>query len=220
MSGYIFIATIYFFGGIFFWLTSLIGDNASLNGVFSNLLMISVFLTPILTMRLISEEKRAKTDQALFTAPIGSWSIVLGKYFSALMLFVIGTGVTFVYALLVAYYTMPNWIEIIGNFIGLSLMGAALIAVGIFLSSLTESQVVAAVLSYGAAMSIFLIQFLVNYFRENQFLYEVFSYLSFVNHYRNFTMGILNLADTVFFVSVCIFFLFLTARVLEKKKWR
>lgn len=216
--GYIFIAVLYLFSGIFFWATSLFSDSASLNGVFANLLMITVFLMPILTMRLISEEKRAKTDQALFTAPISSWSIVLGKYFSALAVYTVGIGITLVYGIIIAYYTVPNWIEIIGNFVGLFLMGAALIAVGIFLSSLTESQVVSAISSYAVSLLILLMDGLAGFFTDKT-LHEIISYLSFSKHYKSFTLGLINIADIVFFLSVCLLFLFLTTRVLEKKRW-
>lgn len=216
--GYIFIAVLYLFSGIFFWAISLYSDNASLNGVFANLMMITVFLMPILTMRLISEEKRAKTDQVLFTAPISSWSIVLGKYFSALAVYTISISITLIYGLVIAYYTVPNWIEIVGNFIGLFLVGAGLIAIGIFLSSLTESQVVAAISSYAVSLLIFLMDGIAGFFTDKIF-HEVISYLSFSKHHKSFTLGLINVADIVFFLSVCVLFLFLTVRVLEKKRW-
>ena len=184
--GYIFIAVIYFFSGLFFWVTSLYAKNADLSGVFSNLTMIIELIIPILTMRIISEDYKLKTDQALLTAPIRTFSIVLGKYFSAGIVYLIGILVTLVYAGLISFFATPDWVVVLGNFIGLFMMGMALISIGMFISSLTESQIVAAVATYAISVFIILMDGISNFFRDS-FLYEIFSYLSFSKHYKSFT---------------------------------
>ncbi|BED92497.1 MAG: ABC transporter permease [Candidatus Paraimprobicoccus trichonymphae] len=220
ISGYIFIAVIYFFSGMFFFQGTIMQNKADLNMVFEILFFFVIFLIPILTMRLLSEEKRMKTDQALLTAPIGPWSIVLGKYFSALAIYTMGISVTLIYSIIIAFYATPNWVEIIGNFIGLFITGAALIAIGLFLSSLTESQVISAITSYVASFLILITDGIAQgIFAGKDLAYEIVSYLSFYKHYKSFTTGLLNLADIVFFLSVCGLFLFLTTRTLERKKW-
>ena len=158
ITGYIFLSVIYLFGGIFLWATSLYMGNGDISGVFASLLMIVLLLIPILTMRLMSEEFKQKTDQALFTAPIYTSSIVFGKYMSALFMYLIGISITWVYALVFSMYTRPDWASITGNFIGLLLLGAALISIGLFISSTTESQIVSAVISYVVCLFIMILE--------------------------------------------------------------
>lgn len=216
--GYIFIAVIYFFGGLFFWATALYPSNAELNGVFANMMMIVEFIIPILTMRMLSEDFKLKTDQALFTAPIKTLSIALGKYFSAVLVYLIGISVTLLYGISVSFFTVPDWIVIIGNFVGLLLMGMALISIGMFISSLTESQIVAAVATYAISLFIILMDGIAGFF-NGSFVQDILSCLSFSGHYKNFTLGIADLSDITFFVSVCVLFVFLTSHMLEKRKW-
>lgn len=140
--GYIFIAVFYVFAGFYFFATCLLSGYSTLSYVFSNMFAIAVFLVPVLTMRLWSEEKKQKTDQALFTAPVKLLPIVLGKYFAALIIYAISLAIFLVFGLVISCFVTPEWSVIIGNLIGLFLLGAALIAIGMFLSSLTENQVI------------------------------------------------------------------------------
>ena len=218
ITGYIFISVLYFFSGIFFWTTCIYPGNANMSSLFANILLIVVFLMPIVTMRLMSEEFKQRTDQLLLTSPVRLTSIIIGKYLSALFLYLIGISIIMVSAGVISIYTVPDWIVILGNFIGLFLLGGALISIGLFISSLTESQVVAAVVSYAAALLIMLIDGIANFFSGN-ILGQILSYMSFSKHFRNFTLGILNIEDLVFFVSICILFIFLTVQMLEKKRW-
>ncbi len=216
--GYIFIAVIYFFGGLFFWATSLFPQNAELSGVFDNMTMIVQFIIPILTMRIISEDLKLKTDQALLTAPISTASIALGKYFSTVFVYLMGICVTLFYAATISFFTVPDWVVIIGNFVGLLLLGMALISIGMFISSLTDSQIVAAVATYAISLFIVLMDGISGFFNKS-FVSKIFSYLSFSGHYKNFTLGILDWSDMTFFISICVIFVCLTAYVLEKRKW-
>lgn len=218
ITGYIFISVMCLFGGIFLWATSLYPNNADLNGVFGNMLMIVVFLTPIITMKLISDEFRQKTDQALFTAPIRTSSIALGKYLSALLIYTIGISVILVYALTFSAFVNIDWITVTGNFIGLFIMGASLISIGMFLSSITESQVVAAISSYAVSVVIMLMDGIAGFFHDT-FISKILSYLSFSRHYKSFTLGIVNIEDIIFFISITLLFIFLTTMMLEKKRW-
>lgn len=216
--GYVFLAVLYLFGGVFFWTTCLYVGNADVSGVYANMLMIVLLLIPILTMRLLSEEFKQKTDQALFTAPIRTWSIAMGKYLSALAMYLIGILIIPVYSVIVSFYVMPDWAVVLGNFVGLFLIGAALIAIGLFISSITESQIVAAVVSYAVSIFILLIDGIATLF-SNSVVYNILNYISFSQHFRNFTLGIFNVTDVVFFLSISVLFIFLTSRMLEKKRW-
>ena len=216
--GYIFIAVFYVFAGFYFFATCLLSGYSTLSYVFSNMFAIAVFLVPVLTMRLWSEEKKQKTDQALFTAPVKLLPIVLGKYFAALIIYAISLAIFLVFGLVISCFVTPEWSVIIGNLIGLFLLGAALIAIGMFLSSLTENQVIAAVSGFAVGLVIMMLDSIGSLF-SNTFLVSIFTNLSFNAHYTNFTTGLLNFVDVIFFLSVISVFVFLTVRVFEKKRW-
>jgi ABC-2 type transport system permease protein len=216
--GYVFLAVFYFFSGYFFTLTCLRSMNASLSGVFAGLFSILLFLVPILTMRLMSEELRGKTDQLLLTAPISLTGMVLGKYLAALLVYLLGISITLVYALVISTLTSPHWPMVLGSFLGALLLGMAMIAIGMFISSLTQNQVIAAVGGFGAALFLILVDGLGSYL-TNETLVGLVMALSFYQRFQSFALGILSLSGVGFFLGVAAIFLFLTIRVFEKRRW-
>ena len=216
--GYIVLAAFYVFGGFYFYMSVLMSNSTDLSYTFSSLFVILTFIIPILTMRLFSEEKKQKTDQALLTAPISLTAITLGKYFAALIMYLFCILITLVYAVIISFFNAPSWETVFGNFIGIFLLGAALIAVGMFLSSITENQIVAAV---GGIVFGVLMLFMDSIARaiSVEFISNTLKGISFMSYYNNFTLGVVSLKDIVFFVSVCALFVFLTVRVFEKKRW-
>lgn len=216
--GYVVIAVFFFFAGLFFTGVCLNGDTSSMTYVISNMFVIVLFLIPILTMRLLSEDKKQKTDQALFTAPISLTKIAMGKYLSAVIVYALCLVVFVLEALVIACFTTPDWAVLLCSLLGMFLLGAALIAIGMFISSLTESQVLAAVGGMAVGLAIYMIDQIAS-LSSITFLNDILKKLSFTTHYQNFTIGVLNITDIVFFLSVCALFVFLTVRVFEKKRW-
>lgn len=215
--GYVFLAVFYAIAGYYFFATSLVSNSTDLSYVFSNLFSIVIFLVPMLTMRLFSEERRQKTEQALFTAPVSFTGVVMGKFLACLTMYLLGMGVTLLYFLVMCAFQIPDVAVFCGNFLGLFLLGAALCAIGIFISSLTESQVIAAVGSL--AIGLFLL--FANSFTpvvSSEWINAVMDGISFYQHYLDFTRGLLNLSDLTFFVGVTALFLFLTVRHLERRR--
>ena len=216
--GYFVLAILFFFAGWFFYAGNLTANSADLTGVYSSLFSIVLLaVLPILTMRLFSDEKRQKTDQALLTAPVSLTGIVMGKFLACLTMYLLGMGVTLLYFLVMCAFQIPDVAVFCGNFLGLFLLGAALCAIGIFISSLTESQVIAAVGSL--AIGLFLL--FANSFTpvvSSEWINAVMDGISFYQHYLDFTRGLLNLSDLTFFVSVTALFLFLTVRHLERRR--
>ncbi len=215
--GYVFLAVFYAISGYYFFATSLVGNTTDMSYVFSNLFSIVIFLVPMLTMRLFSEERRQKTEQALFTAPVRFTGIVMGKFLACLTMYLMGMGITLVYFLVLCAFRIPDAAVFFGNFLGLGLLGAALCAIGIFISSLTESQVIAAV----GSLAIGLLLLFSNSFTpvvSNQLVSKLILNCSFYEHYLDFTRGLLNLADLTFFASITGLFLFLTVRHLERRR--
>lgn len=216
--GYIFLAAFYASSAVIFSVNSLENGSTKLDSVFAQLMIILIVLIPILTMRTISEEKKNKTDQCLLTSPVSLFGIVAGKFLAAFLIYVLGVAITLVYAVVVSAFAAPDWTVILGNIVGLVLLGAAFIAVGIFCSSFTENQIVSAVVSFIALIVLYLFTTIGNLIPV-EFISNIFSKLSFWERYYGFTYGLFDLSNVMFFISSAIVFLFLSVRVLERRRW-
>lgn len=217
--GYVVLAVLLCFAGYFFFLYNLISGMASLNGVFGELFTISLLAIPFLTMRLFSEEKRQKTDQALLTAPTGLTGIVLGKYFAALLLYAIAISITLVFAVIIAMQTTPDWLVIIGNYLGLLLVGGVIITIGLLISSLTESQIIAAIGTLAISLLLMSVDILSAVFYSVAWLGDVVAFLSISSRYGDFVSGLIHYDNIIFLLSLQALFIFLTVRVLDSKRW-
>ncbi|WP_195276555.1 ABC transporter permease [Anaerotruncus rubiinfantis] len=216
--GFVFLAIFYAIAGYYFFGYHLYGASADFSYMFSALFTFVIFITPLLTMRMFSEEKRYKTDQALLTAPVSLTSIVLGKYLASVTMFLAAQAVTLIYLVIVGTKGPVDYPVFFGHFIGMLLLGMALCALGMFISSLTESQIIAAVGGMGTGMLFMMIDS-IGQMTGNPAAQKIFDFLSFYVHYKDFTSGILNIADILFFLSIAVLFCFLTVRVLEKRRW-
>ena len=179
---------------------------------------LTLFLMPVLTMRLFSEERRQKTDQALFTAPVNLSAIVLGKFFAALCVFLLAQVTTLVFELIFAFNVSVDGIGYFCCLLGSTLAAAALIAVGIFISSLTESQIVAAIGGIGVSILLAIMDTLASTVSV-KWLAAAIGWISFSGRFNTFCTGILDYANIAFFLSFTAIFLFLTVRVQEKRRW-
>lgn len=215
--GYIFLAAFYLIAGFFWFGSSLIYGITDTSILFSNLFVVSLFLVPVLTMRLFSEEHKQGTSLLLFTSPVSLGEVVAGKFFSALCGYAAGLAVTVVYAVIMAVNGYLVWSVFFCNLLGILLLGAALIAIGLFISALTESQLAAAIGSFMAALFLLLVDSVAGVF-SSPIVSGFLNAVSFYNRYQPFTIGMLDLASVVFFVSVTVFFCMLTALALGRRK--
>lgn len=218
--GYIVLAMIYGLSGYYFFMYNLANGYADLSYVFDSVLTFLMLLVlPVLTMRLMSDDKRQKTDQALLTAPVSLTGIVLGKFFAALLLFTIGISITLLFAVIIATQITPDWLVVLGNFIGLLLLGAMIIAIGLLISCLTESQFVAALGTFLASFALLMIDSVGSMLSSSKLAVTITDFLSISARYSNFTSGLMQYDDIIFFVSMTALFLFITVRVLDRKRW-
>lgn len=216
--GYVFLAVFYFFSGFYFFAGVLYQNSTDLSVVFESMFMIIMLLVPILTMRLFSEDYKTGTDQLLLTSPVSVSGLVYGKFFAAYAVFAIGAAVMVVYALVMALFAPLAWFSIIGNLIGLLLLGGALVSIGLFVSALTQNQVVAAAGAFGVIL-FFMYLDTFSSIIPISWLETLFTQLSFMGRYRDFTSGLINIADIIYFFSVMVMFNFFTIRIVEKKRW-
>lgn len=218
--GYVVLAVMYAISGYFFFNYNLSINSADMTILFSQLLSVVMLAIPFLTMRLFSEEKRQKSDQALFTAPVSLTSIVLGKFLATLLLFIIGLSITLVFAVVTAFgKAIPDWSMIIGNFLGLSLVGGLIISIGVFVSALTESQVIAAIGTLALSFLLLLVDLVNALFTNFAWISKATSFLSVATRYSDFVIGLIYYDNVFFFLSLQALFLFLTVRVLDKRRW-
>lgn len=218
LIGYIFLTAFFAGSGILFSVSSLQYGSTDMSGMYSGLFYILLVLIPILTMRTLSEEKRQKTDQLLLTAPISLSALVIGKFLAAMIIYSIGVCMTLVYAVVVSFFGTVSWLTVLGNVVGLLLLGAAFISVGILVSSLTENQVIAAIGGFAAMLALYLIGTIATIIPIN-WISRVLANLSFATRYSPFTYGVFDFSNVLFFLSAMVIFLFLTVRILERRRW-
>lgn len=190
-----------------------------LRRVFNTMSFVAVLvLMPMLTMRIFSEEKKTGTIELILTSPVKDWHIILGKFLAALSLYAVMIALTLVYPFILQLYGDPDWGPVWMGYLGLLLMGGGVLAIGLFASSLTENQIVAAVICFGIALLLWLLdgaaQLVSGPWRE------LLAYLSVLRHYDNFSKGILDTTDILFYLSFIFFGLFITVRSLESIRWR
>ena len=207
---------------LFFFNDNVLYTSTSMEGVFGILYTVSMLLVvPILSMRLFSEDRRNKTDQALLTAPVSLTGVVVGKYLAALLVFLLGISITLVFAVVMAMFdATPAWASILGNWLGLALLGGNLIAAGMFFSTLTESQFIAALCTFAFSYVLMMMDSLATLFGSAEWLAKVVEFLSVNIRYNAFAAGSIGYGNVLYFLSMQALFLFLAVRVLDSRKWK
>ncbi len=216
--GYVFLAAAFLFSGFFFWSFSLSVGSTDISNVFLGMFYVYMIFVPLLTMRLMAEDNRQKTDQLLLTAPVSLFGLVFGKFLSAYIIFLFGDVVLLLYGVVLSVFAPVNWVMIFGNFAALALIGAVFVSAGLFVSTLTESQMIAAIGSFALNLVLVLITSIASVIPV-KLISDILLSLSIFDRYYEFTTGIFSLGNVLFFVSVTVIFLFLTVRVLEKRRW-
>lgn len=203
--------------GYFFSVILLATGVADLRPYFLNLGVILLFVTPLVTMRLLAEERQKGTDELLMTLPATPAQIVVGKYLAALALYAGLLGVTGVYVALLYWLSDPAPGPIVTSYAGALLLGGAFLAVGVFTSSLTDSQMVAAALCFGLLLLMWVINWLS--FTASGVVAEVARALAFFERFDDFTKGLLDGSHVLFYLSTIVIMLFLSVRSLERRTW-
>ncbi|MDF2522382.1 MAG: transporter permease [Clostridiales bacterium] len=202
---------------VFFMLVNLYSLFADFTGTLSTMGFLLIFIIPILTMRILAEDRKNGTEVLLTTSPASLTDIVLGKYLATLCVFLLMTVLTFVYPIILSIFGKPPMPQIIGAYIGFILLGISFISVGVFASSLTESQIVAAIISFVSLLVMWLMDSITLYIAS--WAAKILSWFSLMSRYQDFSRGIVNLADIIYYLSFTVVFIFLTVRVLEKRRW-
>lgn len=204
--------------GYFFSANVIFTRQATVRPLFQTMYTILLLLTPALTMRLLAEEQKNGTIELVLTAPVREWEVVIGKFLAGFGFLAVMIGLTAYYPLLLSIYGNPDQGGIIGGYVGALLFGAATIAIGLLASSLTQNQIVAAVLSFTVLLLLWVIDGLASVFPGP--VGSALSYLALFPHFNDMTRGVIDTKDVVYYVSLVAAALFLTWRVMEARRWR
>lgn len=271
-TAYIFMGIFLFISGIFFASFNALQKSPLYNNVLSGwMIFFFLILTPVLTMKTFAEESKTRTDQLLYTSPQNISSIVIAKYLAAIALFGITLLITLLFPIMLSLFGKLAVAEIFSSYLGFFLMGACFIAVGVFISSLTDNQVVAAIGTLGALLALYIIDVIQNVLPNTQgagiafsvilvvlitlivysstrnitasagtflvgalviaalyiknkvlfegFIGKFFNWLSIMKRYDTFNTGIINVSSIIYYISFSFVFVFLTIRMIDKRRW-
>lgn len=216
MTGYIFLAIFLMITGVYFVMGNLMSQNGDIKTFFSSIFSVIIFLIPILTMRSFSEEKKQKTDELLFTSPVRITTVILGKFCATFFVFLAALCITLLYSVILAAFGSFDPVATAGNYAGMALMAAAFISIGLFISVQTESQLVSAIVTYGVLLLLYLMNSAKSFMHG--FLGQIASFLAVTGHFEEFTYGIFNPVNVVYYLSITALFLFLSIYSLESKR--
>ena len=187
--------------------------------VFYSMNLVLMLVLPLLTMRLFAEERKLRTFELLMTSPIGINEIVTGKFLSAVLIYVGLLGLTGLIPLVLSAYVSFDWNPIFTGFLALLLQGALLIAIGLLASALTENQIIAAFISFGVILILWLLGAFGNLLGDNA-LGQLLSYISFTEHYDRLVHGLLDVKDIVYYVSGIAFLWFAAHQTVDAHRWK
>ena len=218
--------TAYIVGLIFLALTGFffsrdLGDpfpEATLAPFFDGAIIIFILLAPALTMRLIAEEQKLGTIELLLTAPVRDWEVVLGKYLAALAFFLALLTLSLFYAVLLFVFASPDPGPIYAGYLGLVLYGAAALSIGLLTSTLTSNQIVAAVVAMGILLALFFAD--LAFGAVGGLAGQIIGEMGLRAHFDDFARGVIDTRHIVYYLSLTAFFLFLSVRSLESRRWR
>jgi ABC-2 type transport system permease protein len=229
--GYVYLGVFLAVSALLCCYTTLGSGTYDTSNYFSFISIIFIILIPLLTMRLFAEEKKLRTEQLLLTSPVSIAGMVFGKFLAAFTLFAIGIVLSLINFIPLCIYAQLDGVNdayassvgpvasiIFSNTLGLLLLGAAFIAVGMFISSLTENQLAAAIITVAIIGTMLLLN-LVNSYVDNYIIRFIISWVCFMSRYAPFQSGIFDPSSLLYFVSIAGVFLFLTARVYDKRRW-
>ena len=216
--GYVYIGAFLAVMNLYFFATCVLSSSSDVSSVFSNMLIVFLFLMPILTMRLFSEDYKQGTDRLLLTAPISVWAIVGGKFLAAIGVLLRALLGTVPWLLIILLFGTPSWSAILGCYIAVLCAAAIFAAMGMFLSSLTESQLIAAVLSFALFLGLYVADMLSYSMGTDSLLGSILNWFSIFTRYDTFMSGQFSLGNLIYFLSLTGLFLYLTARVLERRR--
>ncbi len=216
---YLVIAFFLVMNGYLFSIILFNSQQASMSTSFADMAIILLFLAPSITMRLLSEEQRSGTIELLLTSPLRESELVLGKWLGAMGFYLVMLALTLPYPLFLLKYGSPDLGQVAGGYVGIILVGGVFLAIGLFISSLTQNQIIALAASIGVLLVLWLFQGAGQSFGSGGGA-SLAQYLALAPHFDSFTSGNIRLNDLVYYLSLIVIALFLAVRSVETRRWR
>jgi ABC-2 type transport system permease protein len=179
---------------------------------------VALFLIPMITMRTFAEEKNRGTIELLLTSPVTDMQIILGKWLGAMLLYLCVLGMSMINIALLFAWGKPDIKPVLVAYLGLILQGGCLLAIGVFISTTTRNQIIAGGVTFFVCLLLWLLSWFTAF--DSTGFAQVVNYLSIVTHFENFSKGVLETKDVIFYLSMIFFSLFLTSRAMESLRWR
>jgi len=214
---YILLTVFLLIAGWFFSTNLFLMNQATLRSAFGVIPLIFIFIVPAITMRLVSEEKKSGTIELLVTMPIKEMEIVLGKFLAAFLLLAIALAFTLFYWFTIALLGKADVGPIIGGYLGLLLMGATYLAIGIFASAMTENQIVAFIISFLIIFVLFMLDKVLFFVPTG--IATIMEYMSIDYHFNNISRGVIDTRDVIYYLSVIVLGVTLAGHMIERRKW-
>jgi len=215
---YVLIGLFFLVSSIYFTMGTVAAGYAEMNSLLQSIIFLFTFITPILTMRILTEDRKNGTEVLLVTSPVDITGIVLGKFLASFTVFLVMFASTFIYtAILYILGGKPEVPMLIGGYLAFLLVGAAFVSIRVFASSLTENQIVAAIISFVILLLINLMDAIVYY--VGGFVGRILEVFSLLSRYGDMNSGILDLTSIIYYLSFTAVFLFLTTRVIDRRRW-
>jgi ABC-2 type transport system permease protein len=193
-------------------------NTMAIRPLLQNIAVVALFMLPLITMRTYAEEKRTGTIELLLTSPLTDMQIVMGKFLGAVALYLLMLAVTWIHIGILFIYGNPEWKPILTGYLGLLLMGASFMSIGLLISSLTRNQIVAGVVTFAALLLLWTL----NWMSESSgpTTQKILSALSITERFDDFSKGVISVSHLVYYVSFITFGLFLTAKSVDSERWR
>lgn len=216
--GYVFVALFLAISSVVFTYSTLYSGTCDLSVYYMIMLYLFAILIPLLTMRMLSEEKKSKTEQILLTSPVSLFSVIFAKYLAAFTLFAGTLLVSCLNFVTLFFYGEPNTAIMFSTTLGILLIGSAFVAIGIFVSACTENQLVSALVTIVSIAFTLVLSILADYVKFTP-LRSAMRWLSIFDRFAMFTRGSFEIVALLYYVSITVIFIFLTIRVYEKRRW-
>ena len=217
--GYVFLVLYLALAGLIFAYTTFFSMSASVTNFFTLMLVVSAVILPLLTMKSFSEERKVRTEQLLLTAPVSITGIVFGKFLAAYVMFAGCIILNTLYFLFLVSYASLKFAVLLGNMVAMLLVGMVFIAIGLFVSALTENQLSAAIGTIAIILAFLAIGLVSSLLPSSYWLRFVFDFLSIFTRFQTFVSGYLDFASLIYYISVAAVFMYLTVRVYDRRRY-
>lgn len=219
VMGYVFLVLYLALGGALFAATTLFSMSSSVTEFYTYMLLASAVILPLLTMKSFSDERKIKTEQLLLTAPVSIVSMVVGKFLAAYLMFFSTMTFNSLYFIVLNRYAQLKFTVLFGNLVAILLVGMVFIAIGLFVSSLTENQLAAAIGTIAIIVAFLLVGLLSSLFPSSYPVRYVFNFISIFTRFQGFSNGYFDLASIFYYLTVAFVFLYLTVRVFDRRRY-